>query len=302
MKRIRANDIGSELETRTLDLGVLGLALCITVMNFTLLAGSGQAAEPTLAPLVLFDTDEIATYLDEFPKDDYQIVEVPDLGRFYIDDNPALVKKTLLSGKPWEPYVIEALEKHLSPGDTVLDIGAHIGSLTVPIARLIGPTGTVFAFEPQRKIYRELVYNLELNELSNAVPLRFALSSKTEIVEMDPAVANDGQVRVGKGGDKVEARPIDSFGFSDVALMKIDVEGHEAEILRGAVDTIGALHPVIIIEIWRPNLKIVMPMLESYGYTVRPISFMDYIATYEPESKPQPKRKARRKPRRKPEP
>ncbi len=78
MKRIRANDIGSALESRTLDLGVvravgvLGVALCITVMNLTLLSGSSHAAEPTLAPLVLFDTDEIATYLDEFPKDDYR--------------------------------------------------------------------------------------------------------------------------------------------------------------------------------------------------------------------------------------
>ncbi len=280
MKRIRSNDVGLERESRITTFAVV---LCVTVLSFTALACRDQTAEPVLAPKLLFDADEMAAYLDEFPKGDYQIASVPNLGRFYVDDNPALVKKTLLSGRPWEPYVIEELEKHLAPGDTVLDIGAHIGSLTVPMARLIGPEGTVYAFEPQRKIYRELVYNLELNEITNAVPLRFALSSMTGIIEMNPAIAHDGQVRVGKGGDRVEARTIDSFGFWDVSLMKIDVEGHEVEVLLGAGKTIDAFTPVIIIEIWQPNLDVVMPILRGYGYSVRPISHHDYIATYEPK-------------------
>ena len=308
MKRTRSNDVTNNVAVgRVSRITAFGVVLCVTVMGFTALAGRSQAAEPALAPQLLFDADEIAAYLDEFPKGDYQIAEVPDLGRFYIDDNPAEVKKKLLNGKPWEPYVIKELEKRLAPGDTVLDIGAHIGSLTVPMARLIGPEGTVYAFEPQRKIYRELVHNLKLNEVTNAVPLRFALSSKTGIIEMDPilpttnpistailkilaaierrnAREHGGRVRVGKGGDKVEARTIDSFGFSDVSLMKIDVEGHEAEVLRGAEKTISALHPVIIIEIWERNREVVMSILKGYGYSVRPISFYDdYIAAYEPK-------------------
>ena len=252
-------------------------------MSLTALACRRQTAEPALAPLLLFDADEIAAYLDEFPIGDYRIAEVPDLGRFYVDENPASVKKTLLRGEPWEPHVIKALEEHVAPGDTVLDIGAHIGSLTVSTARLVSPGGTVYAFEPQKKIYRELVHNLELNELTNAVPLRFALSSETGIIEMNRkgAKGKDGRVRVGKGGDKVEARTIDSFGFSDVSLMKIDVEGHEARVLRGAEKTIGALHPVIIVEIWGGNRRVVMPILKGYGYSVRRISGHDYIATYD---------------------
>ncbi len=264
-------------------IAAFGTVLCVTVMSFTAIASRHQKGEPALAPQLLFDADEIAAYLDEFPKGDYQIAEVPGLGKFYVDDNPSLVKKTLLSGKPWEPYVIEELEKHLAPGDTVLDIGAHVGSLTVPMARLIGPEGTVYAFEPQKKIYRELVHNLKLNELANAVPLRFAISSKAGIVEMTPAIAHDGRVRVGTGGDRVEARTIDSFGFSDVSLMKIDVEGYEVEVLRGAEKTIDAFTPVIIIEIRQSNLEIVTSILKRHGYTERQISPWDYIATCEPK-------------------
>jgi hypothetical protein len=81
----------------------------------------------------------------------------------------------------------------------------------------------------------------------------------------------------------VEARTIDSFGFPEVSLMKIDVEGHEAEVLVGAANTIGAFHPVIIIEIFKINHKKVLLILEGYGYSVRGIRDYDFLATYEPE-------------------
>lgn len=255
--------------------------VCVAVIGLAVIACRRQTAEPELAPQLLFDSDQIAAYLDEFPKRDYRIAEVPDIGRFYVDDNPASVKKTLLRGQPWEPHVLRALEEHLSPGDTVLDIGAHIGALTVPIARLISPPGTVYAFEPQRKIYRELVHNLELNELTNAVPLRFALSSERGIIEMNRATAHDGRVGVGSGGDRVEARTVDSFGFEDVSLMKIDVEGHEADVLRGAEKTISEFAPVIIIEIWPANIDGVVPILQEHGYAVRRIRAADYLAIHE---------------------
>jgi FkbM family methyltransferase len=281
MRWIRAKGVGAGRASRVAAFEVV---LCATVMSFAALGGCDRSAEPALAPQLLCDTDEIAAYLDQFPTGDYQIAEVPGLGRFYVDDNPSRVKKTLLSGKPWEPYVVEEMAKHVASGDTVLDIGAHIGSLTVPMARLVGEKGKVYAFEPQRKIFRELIHNLKLNELTNAVPLRFALSSETGVVWMRGAIS-DGQAFVGKRGDVVEARTIDSFGFSDVSLIKVDVEGHEAEVLQGAEKTIGALHPVIIVEIWKRNREVIIPILTGYGYSVRLITSSrdDYVATYEPK-------------------
>ena len=281
MKQLRANDVGLRRASR---ISAIGVVLRVTIMSFLTLSGCDRDAESPLAPQLLFDTDEMAAYLDEFPVGDYQIAEVANLGKFYVDDNPAQVKKTLLGGKPWEPHVIWELKEFLSPGDTVLDIGAHIGSITIAMARLIGPDGTVYAFEPQKKIYRELVQNIKLNELANAVPLRFAISSEPGLIEMSTGDTHDGRVSVGKGGDKVEARAIDSFGFSDVSLMKIDVEGHEVEVLRGAEKTIGAFHPVIIIEIWQRSRETVIPILEGYGYSLRHIPpTNEFVATYEPK-------------------
>jgi FkbM family methyltransferase len=234
-----------------------------------------------LAPRLLDDRDEIEAYLEAFPYQEYQIHDVPELGRFYLDDNPAGVKKQLRSGKRWEEHLIDQFERHVVPGSTVLDVGAHIGSHTIALARLVGPSGRVYAFEPQKKVFRELVYNLRLNEVSNATPLRFAVSSEPGVLEMNPIRGADGQVSIGAGGDEVEARTIDSFGFSDVSLIKIDVEGHQLPVLEGAERTIRAHRPAIVIEIGREQRKETKRKLREYGYRFRRIAFYDFIALHE---------------------
>ncbi len=245
-----------------------------------------QASEPLLAPQLLDDSAEMAAYLSEFPDGDYQIFEVPNIGKFYLDDRPEHVKRTLREGHPWEPHVLTALAEKAVPGSTALDIGAHIGAITLPLARLVGSRGRVYAFEPQKRIFRELVYNLELNRVENVIPLRFAVGSESAVIEMDPDQLYDGQVRVGVGGDKAELRTVDSFSFSDVSIIKIDVEGYESEVLRGARKTIETFHPVIVIEILPGNYLAVQKTLHELGYSVASLTWdprmpmHDYIAIY----------------------
>jgi hypothetical protein len=66
-------------------------------------------------------------------------------------------------------------------------------------------------------------------------------------------------------------RTIDSFGFSDVTVMKIDVEGFEVEVLRGAEQTIRGNRPVILVEIAIENLGAAELLLERLGYALRRI-------------------------------
>jgi FkbM family methyltransferase len=239
-------------------------------------------------PRLLQDGKAIAAYLAAFPRNQYKIYDVPEVGRYYIDSNPAPVKQSLRRGYPWEPHVRDAFKRYVKPGSTVLDIGAHIGSHTVTLARLVGPRGKVYAFEPQRKIFRELYHNLALNRSRNAVPLRFAVSDKPMILEMNPIKGADGHTTVGKGGDRVEARTIDSFGFTNVSVIKIDVEGYELPVLRGAAKTIRGSLPVIIIELRHPEadadstpeelryIEEVNAIFKAHGYVVRPMLTVDY--------------------------
>ena len=244
------------------------------------------------SPAVLDDTSEVRKYLNAFPVEQYRQYEVRRLGRFFIDNTKDEIKRIIAAGEIWDAHVLELLENYVQPGTVVLDVGAHIGTHTVSIARLVGPWGRVYAFEPQRKIYRELYHNLALNGVTNAVTLRYAVGSgDARIIEMNPAAAeNEGGTAVGSGGDRAELRTLDSFGFERVSLVKIDVERYENDVLDGAVATIRRNHPVIVIEIMggenyrtasadvRERIHATWKKLERLGYTVTPVFNHDYLA------------------------
>ncbi len=245
-----------------------------------------------VAPELLDDVEETRRHLNAFPIQAYEQYEVSGVGCFFIDDPSDMIKQVIVAGYAWERHQVEIFEEHVEPGSVAVEVGAHIGSHTVAIARLVGPWGRVYAFEPQRKIHRELYHNLALNGLSNVVPLRYAIGAgETRIVEMNPATqGNEGGTGVGAGGDRTELRSLDSFGFERVSLLKIDVEHYENEVLAGAVETIRRNRPVILIEIMGgedyataspavlERIHGTWERLETLGYTVEPLEGHDYIA------------------------
>ncbi|MEE3327268.1 MAG: FkbM family methyltransferase [Myxococcota bacterium] len=261
----------------------------ILIFLIAIAKGSSSEAVPTEREPAPSPDTQVATsnYLSAFSFDDFEIVEVPNIGKFYIDpDVKGLVRSALRDGRPHSAGLIEIFEKYVRPGSTAIDAGAHIGSLTVPLARLVGPEGHVYAFEPQREVHRELYHNLQLNNLTQATALKLAVSSEPGFVEMmdlpEPFSA-DGWGRIGKGGEKVEARTLDSFQLSDVSLIKIDVEGHEIPVIQGAEKTIRSNHPVLVIETGEKNLTVLRPLLANWGYEIEKIenSWADYLAIHQ---------------------
>ena len=269
----------------------------------------GAAAQPALAPLALHDSDEIERYVAAFPATEYGIVEsprapfdcplhgwllcmriwwqTPYIGRFYIEPPPRdPIKSYMEDGYVWEPHVVADIEQHVVPGSVALDVGAYIGTHALLMGRLAGPAGRVYALEPQRKVFRELHHNVQLNGLGDiVVPLRYALGATNAIVELDAPRSGiyEGGVAVGTGGDRVEMRTLDSFGFDNVSLVKIDVEGFEDAVLAGAVETIRANKPVILIEILGgvdhgtasrqqgQRIAATVKTIEAFGYRVSPL-------------------------------
>ncbi|MFY9314273.1 MAG: FkbM family methyltransferase [Burkholderiales bacterium] len=246
-----------------------------------------------IAPRMLHDAAETSEYLKAFPVDAYKVAEVDGQGRFHVDDLDDVIKRPLRKGVMWEPYLVNLMPRHVRPGTTAIDVGAHIGVHTVTLARAAGRKGRVYAFEPQKKLHRELVHNLKLNGLGNVVALRFALGDAPSILEMSrSAKNNEGGTAIGVGGDRVELRTLDSFGFRNVSFIKIDVEGYEDHVLAGAAQTIRAQHPTILVEIQggndydkasadvRQKIDATVAKLKSFGYAVRRVSMHDYLATY----------------------
>lgn len=234
----------------------------------------------------------IQKYIAEFPFHQYKIYTVSSVGAFYVDDVKDVIKFQLSRSTPWELPIIRILETLVKPNTIAVDIGAHIGTHTVIMSRSVQPNGKILAFEPQKKLFRELTMNLRLNRCSNVTPLRYAIGdTNNQTVEMNPPVkGNEGATSIGSGGDPVIMRTLDSFRLSNVSVMKIDVEGSEDGVLSGARDTILRNRPHIIIEIMggydydnssqdiRQRVEHTLSTLCSFNYEIRRIDVHNYLA------------------------
>lgn len=249
-----------------------------------------ELAPDILAPRLLDDVAEIEKYLAEFPIDEYTISSVHGIGEFYLDNIEDFIKDRLRKGKIWEPSTVQLMGNYVRFGSTVIDAGAHIGSHTIVMANLVGPNGRVYAFEPQKKIYRELYHNLKLNNLNNAIPLRYALGDEAGVIEMNVAsIGNEGGTSIGVGGDKAELRTIDGFNFNNVSFIKIDVEQFEDPVLVGARNTIAIHKPILLVEIQggfdfdtapediRDKVRHTVDKIKAMGYSVVRVGVYDYL-------------------------
>jgi hypothetical protein len=91
---------------------------------------------------------------------------------------PDLLTRHMLFTGTYQEDVLSAVREFVSAGDTVIDVGAHHGLMTVTAAKTVGPTGRVYAFEPSPSIREELQRHLRLNELDNAPSCRLACSRR----------------------------------------------------------------------------------------------------------------------------
>jgi FkbM family methyltransferase len=178
------------------------------------------------------------------------------------------------------------------PDGLVLDIGANLGTFCVPLARKI-PKLKFHAFEPQRIVNYQLCANIIINSLDNVYTYELALSNEDADIELAmPDYANESNIgafsidkEVRKNEyecatvnttDKIQLVPLDFLTFSDVKLIKIDVEGHELEVLQGGLETIKANnYPPIIFEAWtwkpwyQEKRKALLDYLEGLGYQIQ---------------------------------
>jgi FkbM family methyltransferase len=155
----------------------------------------------------------------------------------------------------WSELSCGQLGAFLAPDDVVCDIGANIGAQTAFFAHCV-PRGAVYAFEPVRANYQLLMTNITLNEFANAVPLHGAVGAapgRIRVPGIDLRVpANFGSIILDSAGssdgEDVPLFALDALDLPRCALVKIDVEGMESEVLRGATATLERCKPVIFVE------------------------------------------------------
>ncbi|HUT37493.1 MAG TPA: FkbM family methyltransferase [Planctomycetota bacterium] len=168
---------------------------------------------------------------------------------------------------------VELLSQFLVPGDVVVEAGANIGAHTVPLARRVGPAGVVHAFEPQRVLFQLLCANVALNSLLNVRCRHAALGEARGTLRLPAldyeAEANFGGVALGQGqaGEAVRVETVDGLDLARCSLLKADVEGMEAEVLKGAARTIARHKPILYVENDREERSAgLIQLILSLGY------------------------------------
>ncbi len=189
---------------------------------------------------------------------------------------------------------VDNLRKFLSPGDVAIDIGAHTGDSTVPIALAVGKTGCVIALEPNRYVFPILQKNAELNpSKTNIIPRMFAVTA--EDMEMEFQYSDSGYCNGGRfeGMSKwthghpfklaVQGKNLYSLLKEKYAeliprirYIKIDTEGYESVVLQSLSDLITRCKPFLKVEVYRKldNLqrRTLYRSIAEHGYTVHKIA------------------------------
>lgn len=158
---------------------------------------------------------------------------------------------------------------------TVIDAGAYIGDLTIPLSRMCKK---VYAFEPQESIRELLLHNLQVNCCRNVEVLPYALGSEPSMLNYCSAGAENspGSTIMGdpSGDAQVEQVTLDALGL-DPDFIKADVEGMECHLLAGAVETLSRTRATLFMECDTVVVEGVdlRSALDSLGYRQHPMDF-----------------------------
>lgn len=168
-------------------------------------------------------------------------------------------------GNIYERQTRAALRRLVTPGSLVLDIGANIGAHALSLARHVGPAGRVIAFEPTDFAFAKLKRNLELNpELASCVTAQHCFLTGTDADRVPAAIYSSWPLEQEPGlhalhlgremrTEAARARSLDSvlaeLADRPVRLVKLDVDGFECDVLRGATRLLADTRPVFVMEL-----------------------------------------------------
>ncbi|HEJ2468562.1 TPA: FkbM family methyltransferase [Vibrio cholerae] len=176
-------------------------------------------------------------------------------GQFNIISSDKVVSESIALYGEWAQIELEILEKFIEKGDTVIDVGAYLGTHALAFSDFVG-NGEVIAFEARKNIFDILEQNT--NARDNIRIVNSALGKRYEKMDVESYSLSENE-NFGSFSLEVSNNPsqyqtviinrLDSFGISSVDFIKIDVEGMEYDVLLGAERTISANRPHIFLEI-----------------------------------------------------
>ncbi|CAA9362849.1 MAG: hypothetical protein AVDCRST_MAG68-4595 [uncultured Gemmatimonadetes bacterium] len=204
-------------------------------------------------------------------------------GRWWLPASRGKILRIL--GGSYEPEQTRLFQEHVRPGDTVLDVGAHVGYYTVLSAVLAGERGAVWAFEPNPANARFLRRHAEINGLGQVRVTEAAVSDANGTARFGFG-RGSGTGRLAAGGEvEVRTLRLDDFcaghGIAPAAV-KIDVEGAEDAVLEGAREVLARHRPIVFLSTHGEEVhRACLAFMEGAGYACAPILGDDVHTTSE---------------------
>jgi len=220
-------------------------------------------------------------------KDGIVWLTTEDIAIYTSADN--YIEWTILSTGTYEDEISKLIRLSLRAGDNSLDIGGNIGLQSIRMSQSVGNAGKVYAFEPLQYLQEKFIKNMALNKAFNVTLLPYALSDTESEAEfnINKNAWNQGTFSLGasQGADKqtISIKVADALpeikALPNLALIKIDVEGYEYQVLRGLTTTLKQHRPRIIFEYdgnyWAKTGQRISDcyrFLQSLGYTLYQIT------------------------------
>lgn len=164
------------------------------------------------------------------------------------------------------------IDRFVRPGETVLDIGANIGLVSLRLAKRIGPEGTVHAFEPNPAVAGRLSAALEASGISNVRLHQVALGAQEGTLKLSVPEGNAGAASLLSGqGFDVPVKRLDDFNLTP-SFVKIDVEGFEEQVLRGFSHTLATRPPKVVLFEQNNNEGRSIHLLKDAGYSIHGVA------------------------------
>jgi len=169
------------------------------------------------------------------------VITDTESGRMHLDSGD-LIQRALLFYGHYEPATGELHRRLLKPGDAYVEVGANVGTFSLLASRCVGAAGRVVSVDPNPFVFSQFLKNLALNaSAANVTPVNMACAGKDGIALLQlPAAGNCGLGRLtessGRNTFVVSTRRLstllESLEVHQVALLKIDVEGHEMPVFQ----------------------------------------------------------------------
>ena len=222
----------------------------------------------------------------------FEKVKIFDGSYLWVDPRD-YIGATIFFFRDFDKSISKLLSDLLKKGDVFVDVGASCGIESIPCAKIVGQKGRVFSFEPHEISYNLLSKSLLENKLNNVVTMPFAVCSNDETKSLSVQPDNYGLSSIlafEEGHIPVKCIKLDSIKYllnTKIKILKIDTEGHELEVLKGAKEIFEVNKPdYVIIELLPKNTVHLFDreeykFLKSYGYRARQIKkhFCDYRLT-----------------------